>query len=53
MGGKKKLVVQVCDVCGAEFPIWRNQSKLKDRRHVKTLYCHVCRERTPHHERRE
>ena len=24
------MVVQVCEECGAEFPIWRRKSRLKD-----------------------
>lgn len=48
---KKELVVQVCEVCGEEFPIWRNAGKLKDDRHVKHLWCMTCGEKTPHRQK--
>lgn len=43
-----RLVVQVCEVCGSEFPIWRKAYKLKTRDHVKHMYCQTCRRVTAH-----
>lgn len=47
------MVVQVCEECGAEFPIWRRKSRLKDDDHVKHLYCPTCKKVTAHKQRRE
>lgn len=47
------MVVQVCEECGTEFPIWRRKSRLKDDDHIKHLYCPTCRKVTAHKQRRE
>ena len=47
------LVVQVCEECGAEFPIWRRRSRLKGDDHLKDLYCPTCMRVTKHRQRRE
>ena len=55
-GGNRSQKAQVklrCGVCGDEEFIWRRKSKLKERFHVKHLWCPVCKERTPHIEIRE
>lgn len=49
---KKELVVQVCQICGEEFPIWRNAGYLKDDKHVKHLWCMTCNDRTPHRQKK-
>ena len=41
----------VCEYCGSEFTIFRRKSRLKKAGHVKHMYCHICREDTPHIER--
>lgn len=47
------MVVQVCEECWAEFPIWRRKSRLKDDDHVKHLYCPTCKRVTAHKQRSE
>ena len=47
-----RMVVQVCQNCGGEFPVRRLKSKLKDRAHIKTMYCPWCMEDTDHKPRR-
>ena len=42
-----------CPVCDDLTMIWRRQSKLKERDHVKHLYCPVCMMVTPHVEMRD
>lgn len=42
----------VCQQCGSKFPIPRIK-KQREKGHVKTLYCVVCKERTYHVEVRE
>lgn len=51
--GTRVLVVQVCQDCGAEFPIWRRRSRLKGDDHLKDLYCPTCMRVTKHRQRRE
>lgn len=53
MGARKVLVMQVCEFCGLEFPIWRKASRLKTDEHVKHMYCPACRRVTAHRQRRE
>lgn len=48
---KRELVPQVCTECGAEFPIWRKSSRLKDGRHVKHMWCPSCGKVTAHVQR--
>lgn len=51
-GSKVVQVVQVCQECGGEFPIWRKGAKLKDAEHVKHMHCPWCGKVTEHKERR-
>lgn len=51
--GQMKQVKLRCAVCGNETFIWRKGSKLKEKGHVKHLWCVKCRYRTPHVEVRE
>ena len=41
----------VCEECGAEFVIIRTRGRLRERGHIKHVWCHVCREVTAHVER--
>lgn len=52
-GRTVKMVMQVCQCCGEEFPIWRKRSRLKDGEHIKPLYCLTCGKRTPHKQKEE
>lgn len=55
-GGYNGQVEQVrlrCQSCGNETFIWRRKCKLKEKDHVKHLWCVKCEERTPHIEIRE
>ncbi len=55
-GGQHGAMKQVwlrCPVCDDLTMIWRRQSKLKERDHVKHLYCPVCMMVTPHVEMRD
>lgn len=38
----------VCSECGNDTTIWRRRSKLKEKGHVKHLWCARCLERTAH-----
>lgn len=53
MARRVKLVMQVCQECGTEFPIWRRMGRLKDDSHVKHMYCPTCRRVTAHRQRSE
>lgn len=51
--GQMKQVKLKCMDCGTESYIWRRKSKLKEKAHVKHLWCRCCMERTAHVEVRE
>ena len=51
--GKMEQVKLRCAVCDSTAFIWRKKCKLKERDHVKHLWCPNCRDRTPHVEVRE
>lgn len=55
MSGGRKLeqVTLECMECGVMQTIWRKASRLKERGHVKHLWCPGCRDRTAHVEVRE
>ena len=42
-----------CECCGDSAFIWRKKSKLKEKGHVKHLWCPKCLDRTAHVEVRE
>ena len=42
-----------CAVCDHETFIWRRRSRLKEKGHVKHLWCTNCKETTPHVEVRD
>jgi len=42
-----------CSECGNRAFIWRRRGKLKEKGHVKHLWCMRCQERTAHVEVRE
>ncbi len=44
----------VCEECGQEgIPLIRPQAHLREKNHIKHLYCVHCKKRTPHREIRE
>lgn len=44
----------ICTVCGEEgIPLIRPQAHLREKNHIKHLYCIRCKRRTPHREIRE
>lgn len=45
---KMEQVTLRCAVCGRESFIWRRKSRLKEKGHVKHLWCPSCKERVPH-----
>ncbi len=45
---KVKQVALECRQCGNRTYIWRKQGKLRERGHVKRLWCIECRDRTAH-----
>lgn len=51
--GKKELVMQVCELCGTTFWVWRPANRMRGRGHEKRLWCTVCGKRTNHLQRRE
>lgn len=51
--GQMQQVTLRCKECGCMAFIWRRKSKLKERAHVKHLWCRRCQERTAHVEVRE
>lgn len=42
-----------CASCDDEMFIWRKKSRLKEKDHVKHLWCANCKQRTPHVEVRD
>ena len=53
-GGKRLVPVTLrCPVCGNEPVIWRKASKLKERGHVKHMWCPNCEAVRPFVEVRE
>ena len=42
----------ICDICGAEFFVYRPKCRLREEGHTKHVWCHVCKEVTPHRERK-
>lgn len=51
--GEMEQVKLRCAVCDELAFIWRRKCKLKEKGHVKHLWCANCRERTPHVEVRD
>ena len=40
----------VCTQCGTEFYIYRSKGRLREKGHIKDIWCYVCQEVTPHRE---
>jgi hypothetical protein len=36
----------VCGVCGSRFFVPRSRAKLREKGHIKDIYCYVCKEVT-------
>ncbi|QEM43099.1 helix-turn-helix DNA binding domain protein [Bacillus phage Chotacabras] len=42
-----------CEVCGNVTMLWRKRSKMKQKQHLKHMYCPKCKETTGHYELRD
>lgn len=51
--GPMEQVSLRCQVCGSVDVIWRRKCRLKEKGHVKHLWCFECQERTAHVEIKE